>query len=419
MKTDTDFRQNIIIISLIAVLAACVYNAVQINNLEERAELKVKGAREFAGKLAAQKLYLEAAAHIEKYLGDNLVAPAEVESTLIYLADLYFEHIGNYEKAMAFYLKALFMFPATKYKNDIERRVIECKDRLGRRLEAANDLDAINAAEKAVQQNKTAAAPSTVENSVVVARIGETSITMADYLSELDSLFAESQVDISKPENRARLLKEVIVRKVLGKIARSKRLDSDSQISRQLNLVREKLMIDKLLNEEVFSKTEVDEMSMKLYYDAHKNEMRTPDKYKFEFIGLADKTEAVAISSGGDANKFSSYASRQTQFAPLDEISAAVEADLSAITGEISASRPGEIVKAPAVKPDGTFVVLKLSNFIKGDILPYESVKQAVKNALTAQKRENDLQNYIMKNFAELNVVVYDDVFKRESGAGK
>jgi len=311
------------------------------------------------------------------------------------------------------------MFPATKYKNDIERRVIECKDRLGRRLEAANDLDAINAAEKAKQQNKTAAAPSTVENSVVVARIGETEITMADYLSELDSLFAESQVDVSKPENRARLLKDVIARKVLAKIARSKRMDSDSQISRQLNLAREKLMIDKLLNEEVFSRTEVDEMSMKLYYDANKNEMRTPDKYKFEFISLADKTEAVAIASGGDANKFASYAVQQTQFAPLSEISAALQADLPAITGEISASKPGDIVKAPAVKPDGTFVVLKLSGFIKGDILPYESVKQAVKNELTARKRENDLQNYIMKNFAELNVVVYDDVFKRESGAGK
>lgn len=415
MRNENSFRDNILIIAVLVLTAAVFYNMSRLAGLERRAELRVTGAREFAAKLASQKLYHEAAAHIEKYLGENMVAPEELEATMIYLADLYFENIGNFEKAMAAYLKVLYLFPASKYKNDIDRRVIECKDRLGRRLEAANDLEALREKEK----KAASAPPSTTENSIAVAKIGDTVITMADYLAELDSLFSGGGADLSKPENRIKLLKEVIVRKVLLKIARSKRLDSDPTILKGLNAAREKMMIDKLLNDEVFAKIEVDELSMKLYYEANKSHMRTPDKYKFDYIAAPDRTEAVSIASAGDAAKFASYASRQTAFAPLGEIAAAVEADLFSITSEIALARPGDIVKAPAAKSDGSFIVLKLANFIAGDVLPYEAVKDGIKQALTASKRENDLQGFVMKNFAEMGVVIYEDVFKKESGGGK
>lgn len=417
MPNDNGLKQNIIFILLITLLAVCFYNMRQISVFEKRTEIKIERARDFAAKLASQKLYHEAAAHIEKYLSDNLVAPEEVESTSIYLADLYFEHIHDYEKAMAAYLKVLFKFPATKYKNDLERRVIDCKDRLGRRLEAANDLETINnrgaASKKTPAEAGSPAA--TDENSIVVAKIGETSVTMTDYLNELDSLFKQSQMDLSNPENRRKLLKDVIARKVLLKLANSKRFDTDAQILKKVNSAKEQIMIEKLLNEEVFSKTEVDEMSLKLYYDAHKNEMRTPDKYKFDYLVLNDSTEAVSIASNNDSAKFSSYASLQTPFAPLGEIAAAAEIDLSEATAEIAAAVPGEIIRKAIKRVDGSFAVLKLTNFIKGDILPFESVKNDILSRLTAQKRENDLQNYIMKNFAELNVVIFDEVFKREN----
>jgi len=390
---------------------------LQISVFKERAEVKIERARDFAAKLASEKLYHEAAAHIEKYLNDNLVAPEEIESAYIYLADLYFEHIHNYEKAMAAYLKVLFKFPATKYKNDLQRRVIECKDRLGRRLEAANDLETIARLEAAKKTPAAAdaPAPATGENSIVVAKIGGTDITMTDYLIELDSLFDQSRIDLSNPENRRKLLKDVIARKVLLKLAGSKRFDIDAQILKKANSAKEQMMIEKLLNDEVFSKTEVDEISLKLYYDAHKNEMRTPDKYKFDYLVLTDNTEAVSIAMNNDTAKFSSYASRQTPFASLEQIAAAAELDLSEATAEIAAAAPGEIVKKAVSRADGSFAALKLTNYIKGDTLPFESVKNEILARLTAQKRENDLQNYIMKNFAELNVVIFDDIFKRES----
>jgi len=418
VPNDNSSKQNLIFILLIALLAVCFYNMHQISVFEKRTEIKIERARDFAAKLAAQKLYHEAAAHIEKYLSDDLVTPEEVESASIYLADLYFEHIQNYEKAMAAYLKVLFKFPATKYKNDLERRVIECKDRLGRRLEAANDLETIErgqAAKITPPNAGQAAATATNENSIVVAKIGDTSITMTDYLGELDSLFKQSQIDLSNPQNRRKLLKDVIARKVLLKLANSKRFDTDAQILKKVNSAREQMMIEKLLNDEVFSKTEVDEMSLKLYYDAHKNEMRTPDKYKFDYLVLNDNTEAVSIALNNDSVKFSNYASLQTPFAPLGEISAAAEIDLSEATTEITAAVPGDIIKKAIKRVDGSFAVLKLTNFIKGDTLPFETVKNDILSRLTAQKRENDMQNYIMKNFAELNVVIFDEVFKRET----
>ncbi len=403
-------KYNIIVLFFIALSAAALYNTYKIDALQKRAEIKVENAREFAAKLVSQKLYHEAAEYIANYLKNELVSPVEVESASIYLADLYFEHIHDYEKAMALYLKVLFKFPATGYKNDIQRRIIECKDRLGRRLEAANDLENI----QAISKKSAAAAASTAENSITVAKIGDIAITMSDYLNELDSLFARSNIDLSNPDNRKKLLKEVIVRKVLLKLAGSRRLDTDSGILKRTSAAREQMMIEKLLEDEVFSKTSVDEMSLKLYYDANKNEMRTPDK--FDYVVLKDDTVAVSIiSSDSGPSIFSSYASHQTPFATLEEISAAIEIDLNEATSEISAASPGVIVKKIFKKTDGSLAVFKLTNFIKGDMLPFDSVKENIRALLTTRKRETDLQNYIMKNFAELNVIIFDDVFKRES----
>jgi len=406
-------KSNLIIVLIILAVLVGALNYYKISAYEGRVEKKVENAREVAGLLASEKLYSEAAAYIESYLKQQYPSPSELEPTMMYLADLYMDNINDYEKAMANYLKLLHKFPDTKYKNDVQRRIIECKSRLGRRLEAMHDLENYKA--KNSPGASSAKSSATSENEVVVAKIGSEKITMREYLGSLDETLKGAGVDVADVEQRIKLLKTIIVKKVLKKIAISNRFDSDREILKIVENEKERLMIEKLLERDVTSKVEVDEMAMKLYYDAHKNQMRTEDRYKFEYVEISNETEAASISSTADSKRFASLSPRETPFSNLMEISGRLSANLFEATSEISAAAQGEIVKKYIASSAGNFIVLRLMNLIKGEIIPFEKVKDEIRRALTAQKREDEVQNYIMKNFAEMNVVIYEDVFLRES----
>ena len=406
-------KSNLIIVLIILAVLVGALNYYKISAYEGRVEKKVENAREVAGLLASEKLYSEAAAYIESYLKQQYPSPSELEPTMMYLADLYMDNINDYEKAMANYLKLLHKFPDTKYKNDVQRRIIECKSRLGRRLEAMHDLENYKAKNSPGASSTKSSATS--ENEVVVAKIGSEKITMREYLGSLDETLKGAGVDVADVEQRIKLLKTIIVKKVLKKIAISNRFDSDREILKIVENEKERLMIEKLLERDVTSKVEVDEMAMKLYYDAHKNQMRTEDRYKFEYVEISNETEAASISSTADSKRFASLSPRETPFSNLMEISGRLSANLFEATSEISAAAQGEIVKKYIASSAGNFIVLRLMNLIKGEIIPFEKVKDEIRRALTAQKREDEVQNYIMKNFAEMNVVIYEDVFLRES----
>lgn len=407
--------------ALIAVLAACglivsLTNHFQISGMEKKIEAKATDARKFAGTLVAQKLFRDAASYLEGHLEKNPVAPEERESILLYLAGIYQENLSDHEKAMATYLRLLHEFPATRYRADAERRIVECKEKLGRRFEALNDMAALSERERE-SAKKPSAAAGTGEVAVTVARIGEETMTMKDFAYEVDSLFQKSLPEgIDRRETKIRLLKDIIAQKVLKKVATMKRIDMNPDIIKKAEAARTQLLIQKLLQDEVASKVTVDEMSMRLYYDAHRSEMTLPDTYRFSYIETADATEAVNIARESDAKRFFEKSPKEAQPGTLHEVSAAIGADLSVITSEIALAKPGEIVKAAAPSANG-MIVLKLSEVKRGELVPFESVKERIRHGLLEKKREEEIQSFIMKCFADLNVVIYEEAFREAVSA--
>ncbi len=381
-------------------------------------EAKATDARKFAGTLAAQKLHREAASFLERHLSENLVRPEEREATLLYLANMYLDGVGDIEKAMAAYMRLLHEYPATKFAGDAGRRIIECKERLGRRLEAMTDMAGLDGREK----NSVPArpAPSTAENSVVVAKIGDEKMTMSDFARYADELSARGvSFNFEKKDDKIRVLKEVVAQEVLKRIAAMKRIDIDAEVLKKIDAARTQLMIQKLLETEVISKVAVDEMSTRLYYDAHREEMRKPDSIKLSYIEVPGETEAVAITSGAaGAQAFSSRSPKQTAAGGIMEISAEVGADLTAVTSEIALANNGDILKKYVRKPGSdSFLVFRREHYIKGESYPFEAVKDAISRNLLAKKREEEIQNYILKNFGGMSVVLYEEAFKEAAAA--
>jgi len=341
----------LIVILAAAGFAVSLLNHFQIAKMDSRIEAKATDARKFAGTLVAQKLFREAALFIEGHLEKNLVAPEEREATLLFLANIYHEHLSDYEKAMSAYLRLLYEFPATRYKADAERRIVECKEKLGRRFEAINDMAAISERERDAARSVQGKLGS-AEVNITVAKIGEEAMTMKDFAYEVDSLFQKNLPEgIDKKETRIKLLKEIIAQKVLKKVAVTKRIDMNPDIIKKAEAARAQLLIQKLLQDEVASKVTVDDMSLRLYYDANRSEMTMPDTFKFSYIEMRDETAAVEIARNADAKKFFEGSPKDSPQATLQEISAAIGADLATITSEIALAKPGEMSRRPRRPP--------------------------------------------------------------------
>ncbi|HNY10504.1 MAG TPA: peptidylprolyl isomerase [Candidatus Wallbacteria bacterium] len=409
-------------LNTVAVIAALTmilsfFNLMESRKLSSGYEAKATDARKFAGTLAAQKLYHEAASFLERHLTENLVRPEEREATLLYLANIYLDNVGDIEKAMATYMRLLHEYPATKFAGDAGRRIIECKERLGRRLEAMTDMAAAGEAEKNLK--KPAAAPSTSENSVVVAKIGDDKMTMSDFVRYADELSARGiSFNFEKKDDKIKILKEVVAQEVLKRIAAMKRIDIDADVLKKIEAARTQLMIQKLLETDVISKVSVDDMSVKLYYEAHRDEMRKPDSIKLSYVEVNGETDAVAIISGSGAQAFSSRSPKQTASGGIMDLSAEIGVDITALTSEIALANNGDIIKKYVKRPGAdSFLVFRREHFIKGEAYPFEAVKEAVSRNLLAKKREDEIQNYILKNFGGMNVVLYEDAFREAARA--
>lgn len=400
---------------LIFILGFCSLNLYYSSMFDVKQEAKVIDSRKFAGVLVSQKLYKDAAELLKKHLAENLIAPSERESTLLYLADIYLENLMEYENAMAVYLRLLYEYPETKFKIDAERKILECKEKLGRRFEAMTEMAALEDKNKKGLQSG-ARAGTTAENSITVAKIGDEIITMTDFAREVDVLYEGMAANFAKDrDSRIKLLKEVVAQKVLKRTAASKRFDSDPEILKKTDKFKTQLMLQKLLNDDVVTKVTVDDLAVSLYYEGHKNEMRTPDLYKFDYVSLNDETAANELISDGGSGKFAAHSPKVTGLYDIQKLSAELNCDFSEGTAEISTAKHGDIVKKIFKKMDGGYLVLKIAEIQKGQQLPLESVKEKIRQSLLSQKTEAEIQSYVIKKLAEMKVTFYEEAFSNAS----
>jgi len=55
---------------------------------------------------------------------------------------------------------------------------------------------------------------------------------------------------------------------------------------------------------------------------------------------------------------------------------------------------------------------LKLTDLRRGELVPFDSVKERIRQVLLSKKRDEEIQNFVMKCFADLNVVIYEEAFR-------
>lgn len=127
----------------------------------------------------------------------------------------------------------------------------------------------------------------------VIASIGNTKITVADFNERIANL-PERYRDIAQTR-KDEYLQELINDTLLYQEAKRKGLEKDKEVQKVIEEARRKILISRLLKDEVNDATSVSEEEIQALYTSNSDKYMTPEIMRVSHILLQNKEDADAI----------------------------------------------------------------------------------------------------------------------------
>lgn len=231
--------------------------------------IEAEKVREYAGALYNRALFAQSVAEYQHYLDEYPLESSEAANVNYTIGNIYFERIRDYENALTYYLKVKHLYPESPLLQDVNKRVVECLERLERSADAQQVL------EEAALLDPEQARPH--RPGAVIAKIGKRQITTGDLEFEINQLppYVRSQFD--DKSKKADFLKQYIATELFYDTAKRKGLDRDKDVIDAAFQAKKNFMVQKLLQEEISQEVNVDESDVELYYKASKDNYATKD----------------------------------------------------------------------------------------------------------------------------------------------
>jgi peptidyl-prolyl cis-trans isomerase C len=262
----------------------------------------------------------------------------------------------------------------------------------------------------------------------VLATVGSTKITMADFDRIIGYYDAEKQKILDKnPVYKATILQRMVQGMVLSKIARDKGFADRPDVKEQIELMTNDLLAAEYLKKEVVDKIKVTDEDMQLYYKSHQDEFKVPEMIRARHILIKVVSDAPAeykekakekaeeilkrIKAGED------FARLATDFSE-DGRTKAYGGDL----GFIPRGRmPAEFDKVAFALPEGGVIdvvetqagydIIKLEDRRAAAVESFDSVKDKVKEKVFADFRKGEVDSFVKEAMAKAGAKMNLDVF--------
>jgi peptidyl-prolyl cis-trans isomerase C len=270
--------------------------------------------------------------------------------------------------------------------------------------------------------------PVQAEDDIVLAKIGDKKITIADFNRFISYYDAEKQKILEQnPQFKATILQRIVQGIVISKMARDKDYDKKPDIKEQLELLSNDFIASEYLKKEVVAKINVSEEDMQLYYKIHQEEFQTPEMVRARHILIKvdrtasedDKKKAKEkadgilkrIKAGEDFAKLATEVSddpgskikggdlgffQKGRMVPPFE-----QAAFSLKPGEIS-----EIVETPF-----GFHIIKVEEKKESVLEPYDKVKDKVKEKVFADFRKSRVEEFVEKAMKDAGAELHYELF--------
>jgi len=205
-----------------------------------------------------------------EYIRDYDLDKNRQANTYYNIANIYFERINNYDKALQYYFKIKYLYPESTLQGDVGKRIVNCLERLKRTKDANRYMQEQSALDKTTLTEQ--------KPGQVLAVIGERKITQGDIDFEISKLPAYMKNQLSDKKAKQEFLKQYVVQELLYDTAQKEGLDKDKDVIEGTFRVQKSLMSDKVLQKELKEKAQVTPADAQLYYNAHKDKYAEKDE---------------------------------------------------------------------------------------------------------------------------------------------
>lgn len=177
------------------------------------------------------------------------------------------------------------------------------------------------------------------EAKLVLATVGDVSITLGDYAAALDRMDRFERLRYQTEDRRQQLLDELINVELLAQEAKRQKLDLDAEVQLRLEeALRDEVLRD--VRNGVPTPDALPAAEVRAYYDSHRHEFKEPERRRVAAIVLNDETKAKSVlaqatsvspTGWGELVRKHSVTPRPSEQTPLE-----LEGDLGIV------SAPGE-----------------------------------------------------------------------------
>lgn len=398
--------------------------------------LTSEAVKELALKLEKRGLNDHAADIWKEYLAISNNSLKDKAKIWYRIGKLY-QETESYEDALEAYYRSESTAHISELENDINRRIQESLESLGKFAALRYELNDRVDMKSGKNDSGTQA----------LAEIGSQKITKADIdqyiekqierqLFSMRAYMPEEQLNKQKeallkrffnPEERLRLLNQIVLEEILFRKARENKLIEDPYVRKIIRDAERSILAQKVMEKELAARINITPGDLHRYYDARKQDYMEPEKAKISHILVKQQEEADAIlkkiQEGIKFEELVKIHSIDDKTVDKDgEIESWVTRDsLVPSLGNskealsiIFSTEAGNAAKE-AVKSEKGFHIIKVRERKPEQQKSFDEVRQEVYQALQAQKEREVSEMLLTQLKDRYNVVIHTSQFREES----
>ena len=252
-----------------------------------------------------------------------------------------------------------------------------------------------------------------------LAKVGNATITQADYDREFKTLPEYAQQLFSDEQGKEKFLNEIVNREILYQEAQKKGLEKTPDFQKKLEDFKKITLVTELFEKEIISKVKVSDQELKDYYDKHKEEftptiqikashilVKTEDEAKkvldrlkkgekFGDIAKAVSIDAGSAKNGGDLGYFS-----KGQMVPEFE--------------KAAASLKVDDISVP-VKTQFGYHIIKVTDKKKGAPVEFDKIRDMISQKLSGERQKGTFEQYLAELKKNYKVEINKDALAKVS----
>lgn len=251
---------------------------ISCSQYDPTAGVSLERQREFASALFNQKLYIQSINEYVKLL-ENYDLDDNLRANINYtVGNIFFDNVGDFRNSLAFFLKVKHVFRESDLVDEANKKIIASLERLGRSDEAAAVLEETTSLNEPAPDSPFQPLPGDT-----IAVIDGQVLTSGEFDRLFGFFYSAIPADQKDPDNlrndKLVFLRDHIKREVLYNSARRGGLDLDQEVLEVAFLQKKQLMIEKLLQNDIYVKVTVEESEIEKYYQENKDKLvqRNPD----------------------------------------------------------------------------------------------------------------------------------------------